>query len=280
MRLSPLLALLALGCSQAPSATDAGTDAPSALDAGADAGQAPDVPLVVDVAAPRDAGVDASDAVAVPDAAREDAGPVCPSCPVPPGALATCEGGSCGWTCARGRADCDRNEQNGCEVDIGADTRNCGSCGAICPSVPRMVATCVSGACGAGPLVCTGPLANCDDDVTNGCEVDTRSSVSNCGGCGVQCAYANATAECRAGLCAFGACAAGFADCNANPADGCEVDTRADTRNCGACGAVCSFPNASPMCSSGSCGIASCNAGWCNRNRITSDGCEFRGPCS
>lgn len=71
--LLPVCALLALGCSEAPSATDAGTDAPSALDAGADAGQAPDVPLVVDVPAPRDAGVDAPDVVAVPDAAREDA---------------------------------------------------------------------------------------------------------------------------------------------------------------------------------------------------------------
>lgn len=73
MRLPPLLALLALGCSEAPPATDAGTDAPSALDAGTDAGQAPDVPLVVDAPTSRDAGVDAPDVVAAPDAAREDA---------------------------------------------------------------------------------------------------------------------------------------------------------------------------------------------------------------
>lgn len=71
--LVPVCALLVLGCSEAPPAVDAAADTPATLDAGPDAGQLPDVPLVVDAPALRDAVVDAPDAVAVPDAAREDA---------------------------------------------------------------------------------------------------------------------------------------------------------------------------------------------------------------
>lgn len=37
-------------------------------------------------------------------------------------------------------------------------------------------------------------------------------------------------------------CSPDFVDCNGSAADGCEVDTRTDKQNCGACGAVCSVP--------------------------------------
>jgi hypothetical protein len=59
----PVCALLALGCSEAPPAVDAGTDGATALDAGADAAPLPDVPPVVDAA---------RDAVAVGDTPRAD----------------------------------------------------------------------------------------------------------------------------------------------------------------------------------------------------------------
>lgn len=45
-------------------------------------------------------------------------------------------------------------------------------------------------------------------------------------------------------------CLTGFLDCNGGT-DGCEVDTRSDTNNCGTCGHVC--PVATPFCSAGTC---------------------------
>lgn len=58
-----ICALLALGCSEAPPAVDAGTDGPSALDGGADAAPLPDAPVAVDAG---------GDAVAVRDVPRAD----------------------------------------------------------------------------------------------------------------------------------------------------------------------------------------------------------------
>ena len=49
----------------------------------------------------------------------------------------------------------------------------------------------------------------------------------------------------------------------------------ADPANCGACGNVCSFPNASAACVSGQCQIASCNHGHWDLNSNPADGCEY-----
>lgn len=44
---------------------------------------------------------------------------------------------------------------------------------------------------------------------------------------------------CVAGECRVTACAEGFADCNGEPSDGCEIDTRRDLTHCGACDNYC-----------------------------------------
>jgi hypothetical protein len=76
---------------------------------------------------------------------------------------------------------------------------------------------------------------------------------NNCGACGAPCrALPNASASCSAGNCLLGACNAGFADCNHNPIDGCEVDLASDGSNCNACGNVCPLNN--PFCNQGVCG--------------------------
>jgi hypothetical protein len=54
-----------------------------------------------------------------------------------------------------------------------------------------------------------------------------------------------------------GACNAGFGDCNAVAADGCEVDVRADNTNCGRCGNRCP---AGQVCAAGACAMT-CSAG-------------------
>ena len=117
---------------------------------------ADDGPPPSDAPAAADAVTDASEAAARPDGAAD--APLCPAWwgECSPGAcvpLAStaahcgrcgaacspswrCERGTCvspsGVTCDPGRADCDRNETNGCESALRVDHINCGDCGNDC----------------------------------------------------------------------------------------------------------------------------------------------------
>jgi hypothetical protein len=89
-------------------------------------------------------------------------------------------------------------------------------------------------ACPAGQVRCNGACVSATDPLY---------------GCGspacTPCSVANGTPVCRGNVCAVAACAPGHADCNNNPADGCETDlSRATT--CGACTTACG-PTA-PLC--------------------------------
>ena len=64
------------------------------------------------------------------------------------------------------------------------------------------------------------------------------------------CAFANATATCAGATCGLGPCATGFADCDRNPANGCEAAVNSDPRNCGGCGRICS---SGQVCSTSEC---------------------------
>jgi hypothetical protein len=99
--------------------------------------------------------------------------------------------------------------------------------------------------------------------------------VSHCGACNNACpSPANAIAGCTAGTCGIAACNGGFANCNNNPADGCEVNTSTSVNHCGACGNTCFTVNGTPACSNGQCFVAACNAGFANCNGNAADGCE------
>src|SRR5439155_25152742 len=50
--------------------------------------------------------------------------------------------------------------------------------------------------------------------------------------------------------------------------------TQTDLANCGACGAVCMTPNATPVCRSGTCAVASCGAGFGDCDLVAMNGCE------
>jgi len=65
-------------------------------------------------------------------------------CPTTAGGAPMCVAGVCRVVCATGFADCDRSPTNGCEVAVGADARNCGSCGSACPSATPF---CLAGVC-------------------------------------------------------------------------------------------------------------------------------------
>lgn len=61
----------------------------------------------------------------------------------------------------------------------------------------------------------------------------TDTDPLHCGGCDMPCGPGEV---CEESSCW---CAVGFADCNGNAADGCEIDTFADERHCGNCGLDC-----------------------------------------
>lgn len=112
------------------------------------------------------------------------------------------------------------------------------------------------------------------------CEL-TVTDNNNCGACGKVCndgTFANASATpCANSTCSMGACNQGYADCNHNTADGCEVNLNNDANNCGACGNVCMTQGANtsgtPSCQSSIC-VNSCalHYGDCDGN--PANGCE------
>ncbi|HEY2512728.1 MAG TPA: hypothetical protein VGI39_17800, partial [Polyangiaceae bacterium] len=124
----------------------------------------------------------------------------------------------------------------------------------------------------------------------------TASSTSSCGSPGCVTASttctdastcpvrANATATCTGGTCGF-TCNTGFADCNGNATDGCEVNTSTDINNCGGCsatgstplGVVCSTVNITPTCTGGVCG-GTCNTGFSSCGG-TNTGCTSTIAC-
>ncbi len=175
---------------------------------------------------------------------------------------------SCGGAqvCPSGQACCN----NGC-IDLQANTANCGACGSAC-SFANAAPVCRAGACAIG--ACVAPYGNCDGDAANGCEVDTSSSVANCGACGMACAARpGSDVSCVAGGCTY-ACSAGFADCDGNPANGCEVDLSSSAVHCGHCGGACTYANAAGVCAAGACTLGACNAGFGDCDGDPSNGCE------
>src|SRR6185503_18753544 len=170
---------------------------------------------------------------------------VCP----PAGGTPNCVAGVCGVsTCNPGLGDCDGDSANGCETSLNTLT-NCGACGSTC-NLTNASESCPSGTCTLG--ACSSGFANCDGVSTNGCEVNTNSSIANCGSCGSACSSANGTASCSLGACSI-ACDPGFGNCDSNVSNGCETNTQTNLLNCGTCGTQCQNPNGSTVCSAGSC---------------------------
>ncbi|MDQ3035001.1 MAG: hypothetical protein M3Y87_21520 [Myxococcota bacterium] len=172
--------------------------------------------------------------------------------------------------CAPGWGDCNEGSSDGCEMRLDA-VDHCGSCGSPCApahATPR----CAGGACGY--VACDAGWGDCDLMAITGCETPL-DTVTSCGACTNPCPTAppHATSACLDGRCAIGSCEAGWADCNAMAFDGCEA--RLDSlANCGACGVSCALAHAAETCATGSCRIASCDAGWGDCDTMASTGCE------
>jgi hypothetical protein len=176
-------------------------------------------------------------------------------CVEPANAIPTCEAGGCTGVCTAGFDDCDLDlaltGTNGCETNTNTSTTSCGACNAGCP-IPTnaTAASCGGGVCGIG--ACALGWDSCDNDPTNGCELDVTTSTASCGACGNACGVpANATsAACNLGTCDIGQCATGFDDCDGDVANGCEVELASNPTHCGVCGTAC---GATDTCTNGAC---------------------------
>jgi hypothetical protein len=153
------------------------------------------------------------------------------------GGVALCTQGACVIAgCSMGYADCDQVPGNGCEVGIVADPMNCGSCGHTC-AAPNTTPACANYQCVVG--VCNTGFGDCNGVASDGCEVNLATNPIHCSSCNVQCSYPNGVAACANGQCAFVSCNAGYGNCDANAANGCESVLASDAGNCGSCGLVC-----------------------------------------
>lgn len=161
--------------------------------------------------------------------------------------------------CRGGFRDCNGDlhlgcASDGCETDISTDPNNCGGCGVVCgPDQecrddgygPQCLDTCEKAR-----------LTACVD----GCR-DLLSDAFNCGACMTSCPNprANQVSSCTKGVCEM-ECLPGFADCNGDPSDGCEVDLTRHPAHCGACGDACDFAIGQP-CIEGKCLMVECDDG-------------------
>jgi hypothetical protein len=195
-------------------------------------------------------------------------------CTAPAGGTASCMASKCALGgCMPGFADCDMNATNGCETNLATDPKHCGSCTIACPAPANGTASCNNFACGIAS--CAMGFDHCVGPVSNGCETPLNTT-DHCGSCTNSCsALPHATAGCMNAGCVISTCDAGYKDCNAKPADGCEISVDADPKNCGKCGVVCpALPNALPGCTATVCGIGSCVAGFHDCDGMDSNGCE------
>ncbi len=194
-------------------------------------------------------------------------------CPEAQNAMNYCFFGTCGMYCIPGFADCDNDEQNGCETDTTNDIENCGSCSYPCMPYANATTVCVEGTC---QMSCNEPYVDCDGSIGTGCEIDIDHDPSNCGECGKQCSGADhADPACEQGDCAL-ACKANYGDCDGNTENGCEIDLSLNKSHCGACNTACGQKNnATSLCDQGVC-VHNCNEGYGDCNASMADGCEAK----
>lgn len=156
--------------------------------------------------------------------------------------------------CKSGYADVDKNINNGCEVDLSTDNKNCGGIGVACnypqtcrgsncecpESQPNVCgAACLNfedlniATCNEGVIKCKDDYGNFDNSINNGCEVNLKKDSNHCGGKDV---------VCKDGYCEDGVCK--ISKCN-DPkqlpcgTNGACVDVINDSLHCGTCNNPC-----------------------------------------
>lgn len=128
-----------------------------------------------------------------------------------------------------------------------------------------------------GLAQCRSGTADCDGDLSNGCEVDLLS-VDHCGACGNRCPEApHSVRACGLGValqCGL-RCDEGWGDCDRDPSNGCEA--RLDTvDHCGQCAVRCSIASATWRCERGACVVDACVGATADCDGDAFNGCERR----
>lgn len=97
-----------------------------------------------------------------------------------------------------------------------------------------------AGAAGQGPVSssCGAGFDECDGKPETVCET-SLDLITSCGDCETSCDSTNGTTVCENQQCVLKGCDSGYADCNDDPVDACEVALTTDPANCGACGRDC-----------------------------------------
>jgi hypothetical protein len=179
----------------------------------------------------------------------------------------SCVAGRCTPTCALGYSDCDDLPANGCETSLATNPNHCGGCGTACDSSFQI---CAERSCQIS--MCMPGRGDCDQNRSD-CETDLTRTVSSCGFCGNRCMTPNGAPSCTAGACSISSCNAGYANCDSNVANGCEVTLATNVSHCGSCGSPCSNAHGGTSCAGGSC-APTCSSGWASCDGNQRNGCE------
>lgn len=159
----------------------------------------------------------------------------CGACGTACGLGSVCRDGACvdnapivdAGVCPTGQSLC-----GGRCATLSSDPANCGACGTACADAEKCSAGQCVASCGAGLTDCEGACAALETDP------------AHCGACGAVCTTQHGAATfCNAGHCDYQTCEAGFGDCDADRANGCEHRTDDDVSACGQCGVTCQPAN-------------------------------------
>ncbi len=176
---------------------------------------------------------------------------------------------TCGFSCESGWGNCDGDWMNGCGSDLVSGHS------VYDDSSPFWTSNTTHG----GMCYCQEGWGDCDlnlaQEGSNGCETDLLNDINNCGACGSACydlTNLHGTQACVNGECRY-SCDEGWANCDGDWSNGCEVDLMSDVYNCGSCGNDCTRPHTISQCVNGQCSFE-CEVGWGNCDGDWSNGCE------
>jgi len=144
-----------------------------------------------------------------------------------------CEQGACTLQCPPSQFAC-----NDVCATPSSNPLHCGSCNTTC----SLSEVCSLGVC---ETECASSLTVCGRSC-----VDLDTDPAHCGACNETCQLPDAVSSCLGGQCFVALCNQGFADCDQDPANGCEADMLTDNARCGACDQAC---GPGEVCSAGVC---------------------------